>query len=316
MSESAATLCVRDGPLTASELVAIALVRIAEDDEIQLVVNGSDSAVDNADYTVGYTHEPKAYRFGRHIDSTDRFDTVKAALDGEQPPAASRYTQPLRQAGHAWLHLGEYVLAALNVPTAVHATAIEMVYRHVIAEIESPSPAVARARTALHRALPVVAESDRIDVAMVLASILLRALISKVVVDAVAWDADIEVVSTEHAAAVTASAEFMVLPRPSLIVNAYLRDADPRQTIKFIVFPTADDRWVIHTVDYCHQRFQTYVPIVATAADPGVCRVHRHQHRAVVASLETAIDVVHEALEEYYAPSNFYSRMRRWLFSA
>ena len=94
-------------------------------------------------------------------------------------------------------------------------------------------------------------------------------------------------------------------------VNRFLREVDPKQTVKLVVSRRGEFDWQIYTVNYKHQPFNTYVPI-SKGYFPGVNFVHRKQFYAIAMSKTAAMELARQSMNEYRAWSNLPNRMLRW----
>lgn len=94
-------------------------------------------------------------------------------------------------------------------------------------------------------------------------------------------------------------------------VNRFLREVDPRQSVKLIVSRRGEFEWQIYTVNYKCQPFNTYVPI-SKGYLPGVNFVHRKQFYAIAMSKTAALELARQSMVEYRAWGNLPNRMLRW----
>lgn len=112
----------------------------------------------------------------------------------------------------------------------------------------------------------------------------------------------------------------LVLDFPSLSVNAYLREHDKPQLIKFIVHPdhpqTVDDPrpWRIYTVEHRHQPHCVSVALARSAPPPWpVPFVSRRRHYARCDTREAAIALCKASLQQHWSSDNRLFRAVRML---
>lgn len=233
---------------------------------------------------------------------------------------------PMGGAGLLWQTLGPQLLSgmgAIDVP-AVHRKAyynffkaLDRAARHgqatdlwyqvrqlLLLDADGAKPA----------AVTLTAFMAAVDVIAVLARAHLEGLVRRenLYVD------ELDVLVESHQLAIAKGDGVMVLPHQPSTHHRYLRAADPRQFIRFLIFPTDACTWRIWTVDYQHRPFDTYAPILPVEELPAWLRadvkfVHRKRFVANASTQAAAVAVARASLDAYYHWSGGPSRLLRWL---
>lgn len=120
--------------------------------------------------------------------------------------------------------------------------------------------------------------------------------------------------------------EIMELPFQPNNITRFLSELDPDQAVKFIITPRFQDgheMTQVWTVDYDHQKFNTYVPILPLdearqTFGNHVEFVHNNRHIAVVKTSACGVELAKDSLKAYLKYNNLPTRVTRlakWGFS-
>lgn len=246
-----ATVAVPTRFLSPSEYVALAIIRICEENELEFIDGGADEARLAADYVVGVgLPDPEANRFAGAHD--------------------------------AWRFLCEHAMAAMNVPERAWREGERRVEERLLTPLVQ-APSDPRRVLTLHQTIRSVSTGVTdlvgIEAVAVFVTLAIRSLVGDACHRAVMWADDFKLLHSAHVEAVEFGSDYVVVARPTLMLHEYLRRADPDVAIKFALMPTADGKWRIHAADYPKRSFSPYIPIEGPKIEPtlegAVARVNR-----------------------------------------
>lgn len=298
-----------NGPCDASSVVATVLIELAYNNVANVKrVNELPKYIDPNWIAVG---------IGRK--------TVWHDYDKKNPRYLN-HAFPLGPSGLVWLELGDKILKRFGVASEAVGDIMTKAYEDFFAGIDAHYHHVKQLSAPFvgqnykqSLSLPFCVDqinhaTDDYDAAFSAASgavkLMVKGYLRRLISETEAYFADVDMIQQAHADAYAdmENRGYLILERHSSQVNRYLRQNDPLQYFKMVIMPSRDEQhWVIHTVDYRRQQYNTYVKVYSDKVT-----IHRNRHRAEADTLIDAVTAVEQSLDAYYQWENLGNRVWRY----